>query len=189
MYDMNIENIYFSMPVILQNLLINIQGYRLYKERFGKANNAVFESYMQSDFSKVDSIAIRHFLLNANKSRYWRRKFNEYNVCLVGDFCPIKEINKLPILTKQEVQENWKDIALVNMTNTSKTVTSGSTGSALTILETRDSIMHQWAVWERDRRTHGVGVNTWMGWFGGKPIVPIKQKNLLIGEHAIRLNR
>lgn len=173
---MNVQKIYFSMPVILQNLLINIQGYRLYKKRFGKVNNKVFESYMQSDPAKVDLIALREFLLNANNSPYWRKKFNEYNINLVGDFCPTKEISKLPVLTKHEVKENWNDIAIANMPNTSKTVTSGSTGSALTILQTRDSIMHQWAVWERDRRTHGVGVNTWMGWFGGKPIVPIKQK-------------
>lgn len=173
---MKYEFLYFKLPVLFQTILVNVQGFRLFKRRFAGSSEALVQHYLNSDMNAVDAVKLRKFLLNAKRAPFWKRRFEEFGVELCGDFDPIKEIKKLPVLTKEEVRENWADIALLDTPKISKTVTSGSTGTALTVLHTIASERHQWAVWERDRRTHGVGVKVWMGWFGGKPIVPKDQK-------------
>lgn len=171
-YYMKYEYIYFKLPVFLQNILVNIQGLRLLKRRFGGDSEKIVRSYLKSDISKVDKLKLAEFLINAQRSPFWNKRFAEYGVNLIGEVDPLREVAKLPVLTKQEVRNNWNDIALLDDPTVIESVTSGSTGTALKVIHDVNSERHQWAVWERDRRTHGVGVGTWMGWFGGKPIVP-----------------
>jgi len=172
---MNYEKLYFKLPIFLQTILVNLQGFRLYRRRFAGDGKKILQHYMQSDITAVNIGKLKNFLLAAQRSPFWQKRFAEYNVDLNGNFDPIKEIAKLPLLTKQEVRDNWEDIAISDALDTFHVVTSGSTGTALTVVHTLTSEKHQWAVWERDRRTHGVGIDTWMGWFGGKPIVPQSQ--------------
>lgn len=172
---MNYEKIYFKLPIFLQAALVNFQGYRIFKRRFGSAGKKFLQYYLQSDINTVDNIKLKKFLLNAERSPFWKKRFIKYDVNLTGNFDPIRELSKLPLLTKQDVRENWDEIALPNTPNSFYSVTSGSTGTALTVVQTIEFERHQWAVWERDRKTHGVGIDTWMGWFGGKPIVSKSQ--------------
>ena len=55
--------------------------------------------------------------------------------------------------------------------------TSGTTGSGFNFPETREMEQKQWAVWWRFRKWHGINSSMWCGWFGGRLIASINQKN------------
>ncbi len=52
--------------------------------------------------------------------------------------------------------------------------TSGTTGAGLRFPVTRRAHQEQWAIWWRYRRWHGIGIDTWCGYFGGRMIVPLQ---------------
>ena len=92
------------------------------------------------------------------------------------DIQSLEDLAHIPILTKSEVKANY-DQFISNAVSSSHVVmahTSGTTGSGLepTI---KHVLYEQWAVWWRYRMQHGISRQMWCGYFGGRPIVPIKQ--------------
>src|SRR5690554_2474124 len=102
---MNLFSIYSKLPVFLQELLVNIQGYVIKKRRFGKNFLRELRRFEAQDPTKVDQDQLRNFLKYASRSPYWNEAFESYNVNIESPNL-IKEIEKLPILTKDEVRSN-----------------------------------------------------------------------------------
>lgn len=55
------------------------------------------------------------------------------------------------------------------------THTSGTTGGGLRFATTLQAVQEQWAIWWRYRRWHGIEIDTWCGYFGGRSVVPLSQ--------------
>lgn len=172
---MNIEKIYLKLPVFLQELLINIQGYRIRNRRFNSCFNKYLAEYLVSEHSVVDMPQLRRFIVASACMPYWREQFDKYGVNIKAQDL-VLEIKKLPILSKQFVKENINNFINKNyIENSFWSSTSGTTGSPLSFPCTYEIENKLWAIWERNRRLHGIPENTWMGWFGGKEIVDISQ--------------
>ncbi|MDR2149057.1 MAG: hypothetical protein LBE91_21660 [Tannerella sp.] len=166
-------NFYLNSPIYLQNIFVSIKGFFIQKTRFNKNFFKYLEEYEKSNPDIVNEKALRHFLINAQKSVFWQKRFESYKINLYAENI-IEEIKKLPILTKDEVQENLESIK-VNKINDkiTKNQTGGTTGKGLVFQQTQTMENKQWAVWWRYRRRHGIQLNTWMGWFGGKLIMDV----------------
>lgn len=175
---MNIENIYLKSPVIIQQIFLNLQGYKIVRSRFNEHFQFWYKYYKISDFNKINLDLLYEFLNQANQTEFWNERFNKYNVNIKDRQNLISQINKLPILTKQEVRENIEFIVNKNIQDkTSLMHTSGTTGSGLVFPQTSEMENKQWAVWWRYRNWHGIEFNTWMGWFGGRSIANFNQSN------------
>ena len=170
-----LESIYFNSSYLIQNMMINIKGYLIKIRRYSGGFKKLLAKYMMSDPNQIDNHSLREFLKSASKTKFWKKKFNEFNVNINSKNL-IGEISKLPILTKEEVKMNYDSIL---NTDEEKNIlwskTSGSTGSGLIFPQTRVSEQKQWAIWWRYRIKIGIDYNTWMGWFGGRKIVSLKQ--------------
>lgn len=173
---MKIEDIYLNSPVLLQHVFINIQGLKIFNSRFNKHFHYWFEKFKFSDPRKCNEDTLFKFLSLANQTQYWNERFNKYNVQLINRENLISEIQKLPILTKQEVKAN---IQLIKNGDVRGKIllshTSGTTGSGLVFPRTLEMENKQWAVWWRYRSWHNIELSTWMGWFGGRSIANINQ--------------
>lgn len=82
----------------------------------------------------------------------------------------------LPIIDKSIVKAHYYDF--VNTQFLGRTImahTSGTTGSGLTFPLGIDAENRQWAIWWKYRRSLGIELGTWCGWFGGRMIIALER--------------
>ncbi|MUW13227.1 AMP-binding protein [Halorubrum sp. CBA1125] len=182
MVDDRLMALYHRSPLPLQHLGVSAKGWQLKRRRRG----GVFEDllkevkersrYSQARLDTYRQKRLKQFLQTAWDSPFWRDQFDQHDVDMTAEE-PFAELSKLPILAKQDIKE--ADLTLRPESVSSEDLlschTSGTTGSGLTFVQTKQSLREQWAVWWRYRNWHGIERDTWHGYFGGIPIVPIEE--------------
>ena len=158
---------------------------RIKNQRYNKNFKKTLSNYLNNDNLSINKIKeirllkLKKLLIFANTySRFYKdlfsqKKFNPEN--LKSE----EEIEILPILGKNEIKAFYKDIITIDATSEPKTYThtSGTTGSGLIFPITQEFSNNQWSVWWRHRLRNGINQGKWCAYFGGRPIVPIDQKN------------
>lgn len=180
---MNSNLIYNSLPPYLQNVVCSAQGIilkrqrynDLFKDRLDQLNITQWKegthinSYKENELEKILTTCYKYV-------PYYTLIFNKVGVT-PKDFKSFEDIQKFPILEKEDVRNNWKQ--LVNLNYPKKLLvhshTSGSTGKALDFYMTKESIPFQWAVWWRFRGRYGISFGDKHLNFTGKLVVPIHQ--------------
>ncbi len=179
---MNQEETYKRLPVTLQNLACSVEGWRLRRRRYNDEYEAISRTLQErpsSSASIMQSLQrprLQAHLNEALHSPYWKAQFERYKINVVAGN-PLGELQKLPILTKAEVQANSGRIR--NQSLDSKHLvschTSGTTGAGLVFWETSAAEKERWAVWWRYRHWHNISHDMWCGYFGGRSVVPLTQ--------------
>ena len=167
-----LERIYDSSPVLIQNILCSLKGFLICRKRFNgnfKKQLSLFNKYAYQPETEL-----RKFFQEIQTVPYYQRLFNDYGFNVTATD-PYKELLKLPILTKIDIKTHLNDIVNSNFRGEAYlSHTSGTTGSGLVFPCSREMENKQWAVWWRYRSWHGIGLNTWCGWFGGRTIISPK---------------
>lgn len=170
---MSKEDLYLKLPFPLQAILVNVQGYLISKKRYNTVFKSILKQYLNSNPDNVDKNSLRDFIKKVGETPFWKKRIEDYGVRPDSNII-IKEISKLPILSKEEVKENLPDIINENIDEKTEWVhTSGTTGSGLVFPQTYSMENKQWAIWWRYRSWHCINPNTWLGWFGGRSILNI----------------
>jgi phenylacetate-CoA ligase len=175
-----LKSIYFLSPYWIQNLLISLKGFMLKKRRFDK--HFLYYLNFYNDFSnktsdiqnEIELERLREFIVTSSRSGYWKSKFSAYGIDIHASDIK-KEIKKLPILYKPEVQKIVNSIVF-NKEKLTKVKTSGTTGSGLVFYESKSSESERWALWWNYRQKNGIKLNQWYGWFGGMKIIATQVK-------------
>ncbi len=154
------ESIYFSSPIFLQNILVSLYGYKLYRERYGdnaSKYNKKLEESESFNFEKMYKLQEENFLKVVHHAintvpYYQDWAFN--NHIAVGDFNSLNDLLHLPILEKEEIRKDpsrflssiyrgRRDLFTLN--------TSGTSGKPLTIYCDSNSRTHHYAFFTRLR--------------------------------------
>ena len=179
-----LRGLYPRLPIFLQNASCTLEGWRIEQTRFDKRFDRLLKETSDRSFWPAHRIrefrdnALREFVAYCGRNvPFYRRRFREAGIN-PEEICTLDDLKKLPLLTKQEVKENYPemkpDISLQERTITAHT--SGTTGSGLQFATTEKAFQQQWAVWWRYRSWHGIKRGTWCGYFGGRSIVPLMQE-------------
>ena len=172
---MSLPLFYRKAPVFIQILILNLKGYLIQRKRFNKDFFKYYNFYLKNDYSKVDYNQLQLFIVHANTSPFWNKRFKQYNFDIKSKNL-IKELEKLPVLKKSEVIANNEDIRVkVSGEEIIVGKTSGTTGAGLVFQDTLTKINKQWAIWWRYRQRFNIDMDLWFGWFGGQLIVPFEQ--------------
>lgn len=180
-----LEDIYSYFPAVLQNMIVSGKGIELKKRRFDSDFFKIYKNIAKTykfDYETLQEYKkkrLKEYLKYTYKnSEYFNCKINEYNIDLDSPDIT-REIKKLPILSKSKVKENLDNISIQLNSNEEliTSQTSGTTGSGLIFKLTSEAEKYQWATWWRYRKKHGIKFNEWCGYFGGRRIVSINQKN------------
>lgn len=171
---MFLEKIYNASPVFVQNVFCSVKGFLICRKRFNKNFKRQLSLYCANYYQPEEEL--RHFLEAICNVPYYRKLFKEcaFDVRAKDIY---SELRKLPILTKQDVKDHLDEI--VNHSFKGETYwmhTSGTTGSGLVFPCSREMENKQWAVWWRYRLEHGIELDTWCGWFGGRTIISPKNE-------------
>ena len=181
---MNLEHLYAKLPIPLQNLICNLEGARIRRSRYGKAFPPLLEAYESRTFQSPEEAAflrderLRAFVVHCVETvPYYRDLFRKLKL-RTEDIQTLEDLSKLPVLTKEKVQDHYSELLSEIVPERERVIahTSGTTGGGLRFATTRHAIQEQWAVWWRYRRWHGIDIDTWCGYFGGRSVVPLSQQ-------------
>jgi phenylacetate-CoA ligase len=180
---MNLERLYLSLPVPLQNLGCSLEGFRIQQKRYGAGfRRELAEAERRSSLSHTEVCELRDRRLRAFVRHcaatvpYYRNMFHE--LCVrPEDIRGIDDLKVFPVLSKSTVQEHADEFVSEVAENYPCDLihTSGTTGGGLHLRATREAIQEQWAIWWRYRRWHGIEPGTWCAYFGGRSLVPAGQ--------------
>lgn len=178
---MNKISLYSSFPYWLQNVAVSLHGYKLKRQRFNDDFYKILDflnstqgwskeqirSYKEEHTFKILEQAYNH-------CPYYRKKYANVGLS-PSDFKRLEDLRKFPILTKEEIRENWQGMVADNVSKEDLILyhTSGSTGKALDFYWTKHSSAYYWAVDQRYKNRFGFELGKTCVNFTGHPIVPI----------------
>ncbi|MCD6579408.1 phenylacetate--CoA ligase family protein [bacterium] len=180
---MDIEAVYLKLPVLVQNIICNFEGWRICHNRY---NNDFYRrlrkaiersSWSKEQLFEYRDLQLRKFIIHAATTvPYYRNKFKELGID-PRSIRTIEDLKQLPIITKQTVKDHFNEFISEAVPKSKRILihTSGTTGSGAHFYTTMESIHEQWAIWWRYRLWHGITMNTWCAYFGGRSVVPISQ--------------
>jgi len=180
---MNKMNIYEKLPYPLKTISASIWGYYLNWWRYGLKTDKLVEiilereSWSQKQWKKYVNYRLE-FILNhaATKVPYYRNYWS--NRRKNGDNSSCLYLENWPILHKEELRKNPR--AFISEDSHNKLMykdhTGGTTGTPLTIYESRSTVQTWYAMQEaRLRVWHDVSRKDRWAIFGGQLVVPLKQ--------------
>ncbi len=181
-----VKNVYERMPALAQNIVLTGYSALLDRERYGAGfrnfqewldktqwyNPEELRSYQEEQLARLVQYSYRHV-------PYYRRVMDEYDV-KPGDITSTGDLTRLPLLTRQDIKDNFVDLLSdkFDLTRVKKGHTSGTTGSPLEICYSDQVIQITYALLDRHYRWAGVRMKKKgdrVAVLRGNPIVPLKQ--------------
>jgi len=177
------EILYPRLPIPLQHIACSLEGWRIQRMRFSEPfptllreaeSRAAWSAEQMQDYRDARLRAfVRHA---ADTVPYYRRRFRELGIS-PDDIRTLEDLRRLPILTRQEVQEHSQELISEAVPEGQRimTRTSGTTGTPLRFPTTRRTIQEQWSIWWRYWRWHGLRQGTWCAHTTSRTVVPVAQ--------------
>lgn len=174
------SRLYDGLPVFAQNLVCDVYGLRVRRERFGHGFEAKLRELLESEWWDEDAIAayqdaqvrdlVRHAFTHVP---FYRDRMRAVGIA-PRDIQGVRDLPLLPITTKTDIREHadrmHADSSARGMTV--KMHTSGTTGTSLHFAVDQAAIPFRWALWWRHRDRFGVHPGEWHVNFTGKLVVP-----------------
>ena len=162
----SLRGLYEYLPIGLQDFLINFEGKKRHRLRFGRGFEDIYRAYVDRSFCTPGEIW-----------GYQNRRLMAFLSVVFA--CPpdaaLMRFGKHMVMTKQEAKDYFHKDILARYPAL-KTHTSGTTGTGLIFYTTQRSQQEQWAVWWRYRNWHGIPREEWSCFFGAPKIVPLRQR-------------
>ena len=180
---MALTDLYGKLPVFIQDWIVGLYSYKLEKERGGKEFAEILnflqitEKWNEPQIKAYKEERIAYIIEQAyNHCPYYRKKYDAAGVCPT-DFRQLEDLQKFPVLTKEEIRENMAGMIADNVDKSQMVHyhTSGSTGKALDFYWDRRNIKYYWAVVARQKKRFGIEKNDLNLNLTGKMVVPISQ--------------
>lgn len=174
---------YRKCPIWLQEQLLSARGAMRNFIRQGSDFRKVSEEigatqwYNTSQLHALQLERIKMILTHAARHvPYYIKLFKEQKIN-VDDFRKVTDFTRIPYLSKATVLSNWQDLIATNLKGPRASIhTSGSTGTPLRLLQTREAVVRQNAFIHRQLVWAGYHQGDRRAWIRGDVIVPIEQR-------------
>ncbi len=188
-------DIYYKMPYMIQNALIFIGKY--YNDRnidryLYKIFNELKETekYSLEELKELQRERLKNIVKIAyTKTKYYNDLFKKNNLHYT-DIKELEDIKKIPLLTKKDIRENYKEMFnySINKKDIFYSHTSGTTGTPLQFAMDYYTQAYYWAHMLRHRYWHNAyAKKEWMASFGGKKILGNNKDPLWRYDYADKL--
>ena len=181
---MNWESVYAKLPIPFQKITIAIEGWRIKRRRYSVDYHRLCQEVCKrerlsgEELRKYQENRLRKVLKAAQEgSSYYKCLFERCQFDVEAPYL-IERLKELPILTKEEVKTHVEEILSCNILRKQliSCHTSGTTGSGMHFYETCETEQERLATWWRYRGWHGINLDTWCAYFGGRSIVPLRHE-------------
>jgi len=174
------ESLYFSSPVFVQNILVSLYGYKLFRERYNKNADYYLNMLLQSEKYSPDQMQrlqderfvkiARHAIKTVPHYREWAAHEGIHE----NDIKSLSDLAYFPILKKDAIREKPERFLSDDLDKKGGIFTlstSGTSGKPLTIFCDPDSRTHHYAFFSRLRSWFGLGKKSWRATLFGRIIV------------------
>lgn len=170
---MFLEKIYQTMPIWIQEIMINGYGLKTYLERYTgnykkykkEYLNKKYDNYISEEKYQIEEL--KRLLRHAKeKSKYYTQKLKDINI---DEIRILDDLKRLPILGKEELRKN---IDKIITTHEVKNNTGGTTGKAMTVYFTKDDFQKRMAYLDAFKEKHGIKLGMRAARFSGKHLIP-----------------
>lgn len=176
------KKIYNISPIWLQNLACTWKGHIEKKSRLGGEFKSILKNLEDSQWMKKETIEknqlndLKKILTYSYENiPYYKELFDKIKFD-TATFNSIQELERIPILTKELVRQNYEKLKNPNFKGEIVHAhTSGSTGKSLNFDFSNDAIQYRWALWFRHKSRFGVTPNDSYATFTGLPAIPLNQ--------------
>lgn len=182
-----LDSIYLKMPRFIQNMGVSFRGYLNSRVRFSSEYYEFLEFLEKFDKMSVDK-KTEYQLNELNKlvdysiknSSFYRKFYKDIKYPLES----LEDLETLPILEKEILKQNLKEIYVSNEV---ASFTGGTTGASMKVYFTAHDMQKRMATLDYFKyKTSGFKNNKmWRASFTGKHIIPLKNKN---PRHPFRIN-
>lgn len=185
---MNAQSIYARLPVELQNWACTLAGYRRFRSRFTAHFEqvlAAIEANEEASLETLHGLQQEKLVAFANRAR---RSVPHYRDLGLPEFAPAADsadaqkgiaevLAAFPVLEKQDYRAAPERLLADDIPDGRriKGKTSGTTGTALPLWYTSESLAEEYAVVWRLRRRQGVRLRNPHFTFGGQLVTPLEQ--------------
>ena len=181
MHKSKLFTIYSHLPVWVQNTACSIAGLGMRHKRYGKD----FKNYLDfinksqwwslSDQEVYQNEQVAKIIKHSYDTVPYYRKIMDSRKLSPSDIESVADLQKLPILTKQDVRSAGKELCSVAIPK-SKWIhghTGGTTGTSLQLYSSSSTFQRQWAVWWRHRMRFGLSAKDEFIVFAGRDVIPL----------------
>ena len=176
-----LEKIYDNSPIFFQNLMVSISGYRNRDSRYGqeyKKHLEFLRNFDQLPLSEKQNLQIqflKEFVNYANENSEFYREI--YKNIALDKIDSINDLKELPIVDKEMLRINIKDVVTIDKKKSVEGHTGGTTGKSLVVHYTKQDMMKRMAMLDHFKSRVGFEHRRMKrATFNGKHIVPPKQK-------------
>jgi len=179
------QPIYDRLPIALQQLVVRTNGWYSYRMRSGPHFEKTLAELEQTDLGDADHVRedqdqrLRSMIDWAARTvPFYKELFRKEGID-PSSIRTVDDLKAIPPLDKETVRARQNEFVSEGISRGSliPAFTSGTTGTALTILRTRESMSAEYAVAWRQRRWFGIQPGERFAAFGGQTVVPLQQKS------------
>lgn len=178
-----LEFIYNHSPIMLQNIMVSIQGKRFIRQRYTKHYYQELKRLKNcNDFYQLQNDRFTNFYEHVKKnSDYYNIKFK--------DDITLGNIDSLPIITKDDIRNNIDEIITKEKKKLIKMGTGGSTGKSMVFYTDSYDMSRRIAFLDYYKEQHGVYKGMRRVSVGGRKIVPNQQTKKVFWRFNKPLNQ
>ncbi len=193
---MILEKIYRWSPALIQDIMVTGYGLKVYRREYGrKFRDALKEFEDRQWLSKADNIEyqnnkLRLLIRHAYENIPYYNKMMSSCKLIPEDIQKIEDLYKLPVITRNTVRENQKNMVARNYKPSQliKGYTSGTTGSPLELIWDDRICLFKTVVDWRQKRIAGINPGDKMAFFLSRAVVPLKRNKPPFWRHNYLLN-
>lgn len=183
-----LEKIYDKSPIFFQNIMVSISGYHLNISRYGKTYYEHLKFLAEFDTWSLDKQLeyqreelINFIRYSVDNSKFYKDIYKNIDIeSLQG----IEDLKKLPIVDKEMLRENIKDVNTISQKGGVEGHTGGTTGKSLVVLFTSEDMMKRMAMLDHFKSRVGfVHRKMKRATFNGKHIIPPNQKKKIFWRY------
>lgn len=177
------RRLYARLPIAVQNAIVSWEGARAYRNRFGASFRTTLAELERRDGADAAAVRedqdrrVREAVAWATRTvPYYRELFRREGV----DPASIRgagDLPRIPPLAKSTLRERQPELVSEGVPAGERLAghTSGTTGSALALVYTREALGFEYAAAWRQRGWHGLRLGDRFAAFGGQLVVPYQQ--------------
>lgn len=182
-----LQKIYNNSPIWFQNIMTSVAGYKKNKNRYGKIYYEHLEFLKNFDNLSLEkkreyqNKKLVEFVNYAyNNSPYYRKI---YDKSVIENFQGVNDLEKLPILEKEEIRKNIHSIFTIKNKYVEGN-TGGTTGKSLVVRFTKEDVMRRNATLDYFKSKLGFhNLIMKKATFNGQHIIPPKQKKKIFWRY------
>ncbi|WP_159309874.1 phenylacetate--CoA ligase family protein [Spiribacter roseus] len=184
MPDSILEKAYYRSPIFLQNLAFSSYGLYLRRKRFWNGFSKNLERLRETEWWSASKIAqfqeqkfvevVRH----AYETVPFYRNLYDLHGVNIDQIKSLADAYKLPTITKVDIKNNLAGLVSAQYSGCRlmRQLTSGTTGTPLTVSLTKQALNLQWAIWWRHKSRFGLCPGDRHLVFGARVPVGVNQR-------------